>query len=120
MDEQARKMLGEEVTIFPKGKPPADYVALLAAAFSRVMDVISNREADLVILDEVNIALSFELLRREQMELLLQILPIETELVCTGRNAPVWLLDRADLITEMREVRHYYAQGVPARVGIEN
>ena len=71
-------------------------------------------------MDEVNIALSFELLQREQMEKLLQILPPEMELVCTGRNAPEWLLDRSDLITDMREVRHYYEQGVCARKGIEN
>ncbi|WP_314622545.1 cob(I)yrinic acid a,c-diamide adenosyltransferase, partial [uncultured Selenomonas sp.] len=46
--------------------------------------------------------------------------PPERELVLTGRNAPSWLLQRADLITEMKEVRHYYARGVAARRGIEN
>ena len=54
------------------------------------------------------------------MEQLFQVLSAETELVCTGRNAPEWLLDRADLITEMREVRHYYERGISARKGIEN
>jgi len=47
-------------------------------------------------------------------------LPKSTEVVCTGRNAPQWLLDRADLITEMKEIRHYYTKGVEARKGIEN
>ena len=120
MDEKAREQLGDDVVIFPKGHPPADYVSLLTAGFHRVIDVIARHEADVVILDEVNIALSFELLQRQQMEQLLQILPAETELVCTGRNTPEWLLDRADLITEMREVRHYYERGVSARKGIEN
>ena len=120
MDEKAREVLGDDVVIFPKSTPPADYVSLLTAGFHRVMDVVAKHEADLVILDEVNIALSFELLQREQMEKLLQILPPEMELVCTGRNAPEWLLDRSDLITDMREVRHYYEQGVCARKGIEN
>ena len=46
--------------------------------------------------------------------------PKETELVFTGRNAPDWLMDRADLVTEMREVKHYYQKGVEARKGIEN
>ena len=50
----------------------------------------------------------------------MEILTVQMELVCTGRNAPKWLLDRADLITEMKEVRHYYEQGLPARKGIEN
>jgi len=103
-----------------EGPPPADYVALLTVGFDRVMDVIAKQEAELVILDEINIALSFGLLQRAQMEELLDILPAKTELVCTGRNAPEWLLDRADLITEMREVRHYYERGVSARKGIEN
>lgn len=120
MDEKARELLGKDVVIFPKGKPPEDYVSLLTSGFDRVMKVVEKKEADLVILDEVNIALSFELLQREQMEKLLQILPPEMELVCTGRNAPEWLLDRSDLITDMREVRHYYEQGVCARKGIEN
>ena len=120
MDEKAREQLGDDVVIFPKGKPPADYVSLLTFGFERVMGVISKGDADLVILDEINIALSFGLLQREQMEKLLQILPDSIELVCTGRNAPQWLMGRADLITEMQEIRHYYECGISARKGIEN
>ena len=120
MDEKAKELLGEDVVIFPKGKPPAAYVALLTSGFERVMDVAAKKEADLIILDEINIALSFGLLQRAQMENFLQILPDETELICTGRNAPEWLLERADLVTEMREVRHYYEYGIGARKGIEN
>ena len=120
MDERAQKALGEDVIIFPKGQPPDDYIALLTSGLKRVMDVICNGDPDLIILDEINIALFFGLLQREQMEGILHILPSETELVCTGRNAPQWLLDRADLITEMREVRHYYEHGIGPRRGIEN
>ena len=120
MDKKARELLGEDVVIFSKGKPPADYVSLLTSGFNREMDVVAKLKADRVILDEINIALFFGLIQRTQMEKLLQILPAQTELVCTGRNAPEWLLNRADLITDMREVRHYYEQGVFARKGIEN
>ena len=120
MDEKAKALLGEDVIIFPKGQPPADYVALLTAGFDRAMEIVVQRAANLVILDEINVALSFGLLQKEPMEKLLQILPVEMELVCTGRNAPEWLMERADLITEMREIRHYYEQGIPARKGIEN
>ncbi|MBQ1856531.1 MAG: cob(I)yrinic acid a,c-diamide adenosyltransferase, partial [Anaerovibrio sp.] len=60
------------------------------------------------------------LLPRQEIESLLEELPESTEVVCTGRNAPQWLLDRADLITEMKEIRHYYTKGVEARKGIEN
>jgi len=107
MDEKTKEAFGDSVVIFPKGHPPADYVALTG-------------EYQLVILDEINVALAFGVLQKEQMEHFLEILPPETELVCTGRNAPQWLLDRADLITEMKEVRHYYERGIPARKGIEN
>ena len=75
---------------------------------------------ELVILDEINTAFFFDLLTRRAFEELLAALPESTELICTGRGAPEWLLDRADLITEMKEVRHYYTRGVGARRGIEN
>lgn len=120
MDEKAKALLGEDVIIFPKGQPPADYVALLTTGFDRAMEIVVQRAANLVILDEINVALSFGLLQKEQMEKMLRNLSDQTELVCTGRNAPEWLMERADLITEMREIRHYYEQGIPARKGIEN
>ena len=85
-----------------------------------VIELLRKQVFDLVILDEINVALSFGLIQREQMEALLDIVPVETEVVCTGRNAPSWLQDRADLITNMEEVRHYYRHGVDARKGIEN
>ena len=120
MDEKTKEAFGDSVVIFPKGHPPADYVALLSEGLRRAADAAATGEYQLVILDEINVALAFGLLQKEQMEHFLEILPLETELVCTGRNAPQWLLDRADLITEMEEVRHYYERGIPARKGIEN
>ena len=120
MDEKTKEAFGDSVVIFPKDHPPVDYVALLSEGLRRATDVVATGEYHLIILDEINIALSFGLLQKGQMESLLEILPPETELVCTGRNAPQWLLDRADLITEMKEIRHYYEQGLPARKGIEN
>ena len=90
----------------------AGFAAAAAAARSGAWDV--------VILDEINVALFFELIERSAVEALLDAVPPERELVLTGRNAPDWLLARADLITEMKEVRHYYAKGVAARKGIEN
>ena len=120
MDEKTKEAFGDSVVIFPKGHPPADYVALLSEGLRRAADAAATGEYQLVILDEINVALAFGVLQKEQMEHFLEILPPETELVCTGRNAPQWLLDRADLITEMKEVRHYYERGIPARKGIEN
>lgn len=77
-------------------------------------------QPDLLVLDEVNTALFFQLLEAKKLQELLAELPAGTEVVCTGRNAPEWLVQQADLVTEMQEVRHYYTKGIEARLGIEN
>jgi len=73
----------------------------------------------LVILDEINIAVSFGLLTVADLLELIDIKPRHVELVFTGRYAPKQLIERADLCTDMREVKHYYQNGVMARKGIE-
>jgi cob(I)alamin adenosyltransferase len=73
----------------------------------------------LVVLDELDVALWFGLLTVAECVALIEARPPAVELVITGRYAPRAVLDRADLVTEMREVKHYYRQGVQARAGIE-
>jgi cob(I)alamin adenosyltransferase len=73
----------------------------------------------LVVLDELDVALWFGLLTEAECLALIEARPPAVELVITGRCAPQAVLDRADLVTEMREVKHYYRQGVQARAGIE-
>ena len=73
-----------------------------------------------MILDEINVELHFGLVTREDCEALIAAKPVGTELVFTGRKAPQWLVDRADLVTEMRNVKHYYDAGVANRRGIED
>jgi cob(I)alamin adenosyltransferase len=80
--------------------------------------MLSGRYA-IVILDEVNVALHFRLLGTKDVLDLLAQKPAGVEVVLTGRYAPPALLKRADLVTEMREKKHYYAGGVRARTGIE-
>jgi len=74
---------------------------------------------ELVVLDEINVALYFEVLRLEDVLALIDIKPPEVELVLTGRRVPQEILDRADYVTEMREVAHPYQRGIRARKGIE-
>ena len=74
---------------------------------------------DIVVLDEVNVALWFGLLEVDDVLSFLDQKPERVEVILTGRRAPQELTERADLVTEMREVKHYYAQGVIAREGIE-
>ncbi len=76
-------------------------------------------EYDLIILDEFNLAAHYGLITEERVLEFLMKKPKHTELVFTGRNAPDWLIDRADLVTEMKMVKHYFKQGVQARKGIE-
>ncbi|MGB7297075.1 MAG: cob(I)yrinic acid a,c-diamide adenosyltransferase [Candidatus Aminicenantales bacterium] len=80
--------------------------------------MLSGRYA-IVVLDEVNVALYFGLFGVKDVLDLLDQKPAGVELVLTGRYAPPALLKRADLVTEMKEKKHYYARGVRARAGIE-
>jgi len=72
-----------------------------------------------VVLDEINVALHFRLLEEKDILSFLDQKPAQVEVVLTGRYAPPSLLRRADLVTEMKEKKHYYARGVRARLGIE-
>ena len=80
--------------------------------------MLSGRYA-IVVLDEVNVALYFRLFSVKDVLGLLDQKPADVEIVLTGRYAPPALLRRADLVTEMKEKKHYYARGVRARAGIE-
>ena len=120
LTEEERRKWGDEVVVFPKGKPPQEYKALLEAGLQRAGEAAAGGGYDLVILDELNVALAFQLVSREAAEEVLEKIPPAAEVVLTGRKAPSWLMERADLVTDMQEVRHYYRQGIPARRGIEN
>jgi cob(I)alamin adenosyltransferase len=74
---------------------------------------------DLVILDEITIAEYFGLITTDDIIDLIDSKPEHVELVLTGRKTSQKIIDMADLVTEMREIKHYYNEGVPARKGIE-
>ncbi len=74
---------------------------------------------DIIILDEINVALHFKLITEKEVHDFLDKKPNEIEVILTGRYAPESLLERADLVTEMKEIKHYHSKGVQARVGIE-
>ena len=86
------------------------------AAFQQAMESLTY---DLIILDEINIAIDFGLIAFEEVLRLIAHKPNELHLILTGRNAPQELIEMADLVTEMREVKHHYNQGVQAQKGIE-
>lgn len=81
--------------------------------------ILKNGEYDMVILDEANIALHFNLFTFEELKKALLNRAGHVEAVITGRYAPPELIEMADLVTEMKEIKHYYTQGIEARIGIE-
>ena len=87
--------------------------------YEKARAALTSGRYDLVVLDEINVAAHLGLLSEEDLLRLMDERPARTELIFTGRYAPPAVLSRADLVTEMGEVRHYYADGLPARVGIE-
>ncbi len=87
--------------------------------YKRVLEVLLSKKYDLVILDEICVSTYFNLITEEEILHLMKVKPLETELVLTGRYAPEKVIEQADLVTEMKEIKHYYEQGVMARDGIE-
>ncbi len=85
----------------------------------RSLEVLSGGTYDLTILDELNLALGRGLLNEEDFRALLTAKNDTTELVITGRDAPQYVIDAADLVTEMHPIKHYFEAGVTARVGTE-
>jgi cob(I)alamin adenosyltransferase len=96
-----------------------EHVAQARRGLERAREAMLSGDYAIVVLDEVNVALWFGLLAVEEALAFLDQKPEGVEVVLTGRRAPQELIDRADLVTEMREVKHYYVQGVVAREGIE-
>jgi cob(I)alamin adenosyltransferase len=105
---------------FIHNKPTQEDIIAARNGLEQVRNMILSCTWDVVILDEANIALQFGLFTAEDLINMIEIKPTSMELVITGRNADPRIIERADLVTEMREIKHYYSQGVKARVGIES
>lgn len=120
MSEEELEKWKDKVVIFPPGQPPQEYVEIVSAGINKAKKALTSGEYDLVVLDELNVALHFDLVTWEQVKDLIESKREDVELVLTGRGATSELLESADLVTEMREVKHYYTKGVMARIGIEN
>lgn len=88
--------------------------------FDKIKAILNSDLYDLVILDEMNIALFLNLVDTRELLEVLDKRNKKIEVVITGRSAPDELIEYADLVTEMKEIKHYYQQGVQARLGIEN
>jgi len=112
-------MIGKDVVIFPPGEPPEEVVRLAQSGLARAREALEKGEADIVVLDEINVALHYGILQVHEVLDLLDARPLNVEIVLTGRGAPRDIIDYADLVTKMCEVKHYFADGVQSRRGIE-
>ncbi len=102
-------------------KPPVEIVEgwQFARALILEMDLNSTDSYDIVILDELNVALLFDFIGVDSVIEALRQRPASREIIITGRGAPQALIDAADVVTEMREIKHVYSCGIAARDGIE-
>ncbi len=105
---------------FIEKEPEQTDIDMAREALARCNTIMKEGKFDVVILDELCIALHFHLLTEEEVISALHERAENVEVVITGRKAPQSLIDLADLVTDMQEVKHYYTQGVLSRDGIDH
>ncbi len=102
-----------------KGKASENDLECARNGYEKAYCAATSGVYDVVLIDEINVAAYMELLKDDDLLRLIEDKAAHTELVLTGRYASKAVIERADLVTEMGEIKHYYKQGVPARTGIE-
>lgn len=123
----AAERLAPELTIIPTGRegwvnkdnPAKEDIELATGALALAKEKLLSCEYDMVILDEANGAVGFGLIKVDDLLELIKSRPEKVELVLTGRGADPRIIEAADLVTEMLEIKHYYKAGIASRVGIE-
>jgi len=120
------KKLSDRITIkqfglgrFIKGKPSKDDIEAAQKGLHAVKDAMLSGDYDVIILEEGNVAVSIGLFSEDDIIKLFNLKPENVEIVITGRNAAPEIIEKADLVTEMKDIKHYFNEGVTARTGIE-
>lgn len=101
-------------------KPSQTDIDTAREGLKEVSKIILSGKYDVIVLDEANIAIYYNLFTDDELINIIKQKPDETEIIITGRYATDKLIESADLVTEMKEIKHYYNQGVQARKGIES
>jgi cob(I)alamin adenosyltransferase len=96
-----------------------EHLVKTVKGLTRAEELLKEKRYSIIVLDEILTLPQFGLLPEEKIIELIDMKPAEVELILTGRGAAEELIRRADLVTEMREIKHYYSSGVIARKGIE-
>jgi cob(I)alamin adenosyltransferase len=119
------KLPNLKLAAFGRGKfvtevsPHEEDVKLAKEAFELARKVVQSGEYDVVILDEINVALNLKLVKVDEALQLIKNKPVHVELILTGRYAPRQIIEVANLVTEMNEIKHPFTEGVKPRKGIE-
>lgn len=101
------------------GKPKKKHQEAVNEALKLAKKIISARKHKIIILDEINNALRYDLVEAGEIIALLAERPVEQTIVLTGRGAPPEIIEIADLVTEMKEIKHPFKKGIPAKRGID-
>jgi cob(I)alamin adenosyltransferase len=104
---------------FIQKRPAPKDIELARDGLGKIKKIMSKRIYDLIILDEINVALKFKLIELKDATDLINNVPLKTELVLTGRYAHPKIMQMADLVSEIKEKKHYFKKGIKARKGIE-
>jgi len=113
------KQMGRGFVKVGGAEPDPEDIRLVQAAWAEAREAIYSGEWDLVVLDEINYAISYKMLDAAIVAEALKGKPEMVHVILTGRNAHPLLVELADTVTEMREVKHAYSRGIQARRGIE-
>ncbi|MFC2151039.1 cob(I)yrinic acid a,c-diamide adenosyltransferase [Bacteroidota bacterium] len=117
LDEIVIKQYG--LDCFIVNEPEEKDIVAAQNGFNEMEKIIKSGEYDLVIMDELNIALYYKLLDIAKVLEIIKQKPKHVEIVITGRYAHEKIIEMADLVTEMNEIKHYFSEGVQARLGVE-
>jgi cob(I)alamin adenosyltransferase len=113
------KQLGRGFVKVGGAETDPEDIRLVEAAWAESAAAILSGEWDLVVLDEINYAIGYKMLAPEAVADVLRRKPEMTHVILTGRNAHPLLVELADTVTEMREIKHAYQKGILAQRGIE-
>lgn len=104
---------------FIKGNPSVEDIEAASKGLEKVKTILSSGEHQVIILEEANVAVKIGLFSAQDLLDIIASKPENVELVITGRGADSRIIEKADLVTEMKEIKHYFQKGVAGRVGIE-
>jgi len=102
-----------------RGNPAPVDVELAQQGLDLARNAILSGDYDMVILDEINVAMDFGLVPVDSVVSMLKHKPAAVDVILTGRYAPKAIVDIADTVSEVKEIKHHYSQGIKERAGIE-